>query len=117
MPMEHSTRSSSRMATVCYRVHTRRPRGPFQHRTARRRRSSSATLRVGQAEVIAQHGAFVVCAEQTVPLQCRYHLIDKQIELAWEISRHDVEAITTAGVEPGPHVVDQSLDRANVGSV
>src|ERR1700739_533908 len=50
--------------------------------------------------MVAQCCAFVGGAEKPAALQDRNHLIDEDVQLAWEVGGHDVEAIRGACFEP-----------------
>src|ERR1700681_3860183 len=67
--------------------------------------------------MVAQCCAFVGGAEKLAALQYRNHLVDEDVQLAWEIGWHDVEAIRGACFEPRHDMVDDLLWRPDDGAV
>lgn len=67
--------------------------------------------------MVAQRCAFVGGAEEPATLQYRNHLIDEDVQLAWEIGWHDVEAIRGACFEPRHDMVHDLLWCPDDGAV
>src|SRR5262245_17843921 len=65
-----------------------------------------------QAEMLPQRTALVLAAEQPAASQLGNHQLDKVIETARQVRRHDVEAVAAVLAEPFLHMIGDLLRRA-----